>query len=55
MVDGLESPDGGEDKNSEGARCDSRTRRVSLVFNGEVDAEIAEETARSKSVVIQRG
>lgn len=43
-VDGLESPDGGEDKSSEGARRDSRMRRVSREWNCGEGAEMAEET-----------
>lgn len=43
-VDGLESPDGGEDKSSEGARRDSRRRRVSREWNCGEGAEMAEET-----------
>lgn len=44
-VDGLESPDGGgEDKSSEGARRDSRMRRVSREWNCGEGAEMTEET-----------
>lgn len=45
LVDELDSPDEGEDRNKEGPRCDSSRRmRASLGMNGE-DAALAEETA----------
>lgn len=45
VLDGLDSPDEGEDRSRDGPRCDSSRRmRASLGWNGE-DAALAEEMA----------
>lgn len=45
VVDELDSPDEGEERNKDGPKCDSSRRmRASLGWNGE-DAALAEETA----------